>query len=64
MSLKTGTDDLPVAGQETVYKRVYKELAKNAYFDSNSLTTFDNVKAEQTLSTSKTAILITGRVRR
>ncbi len=53
VALKTGTDDSPVAGQETVYKRVYKKLAKKAYFDSNSLSTFDKVKAEGTLSKSE-----------
>ncbi|MHC4109433.1 MAG: tyrosine-type recombinase/integrase [Planctomycetota bacterium] len=53
VALKTGTDDLPVAGQESVYKPVYKKLAKNAYFDSNSLSSFDTVKAENTLSKSK-----------
>ena len=42
-------DDSPVAGQETVYKKP----AKNAYFDSNSLSSFDNVKAVNTLSKSE-----------
>ena len=42
-----------VASQETVYKRVYKKLAKNTYFDSNSLSPFDTVKAEHTLGQSE-----------
>ncbi len=53
VALKTGTDNLPVAGQETVYKPVYKEFAKNAYFDSNPLSPFDTAKAEHTLSQSE-----------
>ena len=35
VALKTGTDNLPVVSD----KSVYKELAKNAYFDSNQIST-------------------------
>ena len=48
--ISTGTDDLPVTGQETVYKPVYKELAKNTYSDKNRLSsnsTLDSQKDKQ-----------------
>ena len=39
VALKMGTDDLPVTSDKSVYKPVYKKLAKNAYFDSNQIST-------------------------
>ena len=44
VAFKTGTDDLPVAGQETVYEPVYKKLAKNAYSDTDHLSSIGNPK--------------------
>jgi len=34
---KTGTDDLPVEPGESAYKPAYKKLTKNAYPDSQSM---------------------------
>jgi site-specific recombinase XerC len=44
VALKKGTDDLPVAGQETVYKK----LARNAYSDTDHLSPVGKVQEEQT----------------
>jgi len=39
-AVKTGTDDLPVTATKSTYKPTYKNLAKNAYLDSNMVSSF------------------------
>ncbi|MHC4867775.1 MAG: tyrosine-type recombinase/integrase [Planctomycetota bacterium] len=47
VAVKTGTDDSPAAGEESVYKPVYKKLAKNAYSDKTCLSSAGTSKDEE-----------------
>ena len=44
VALKTGTNDLPVTSDKSVYKPVHTKLAKNAYIDSNQISSIGTEK--------------------